>query len=202
MSEAIGGNVSVPLLQRAYALVADLWCNPGHVEVEQVRQEAEGVVRALKEIDQEAASLLARFLADYPPPEEEYVELFELNPRCPLYLGSHAFEEPKTCAQAAVSDRNEYMLDLIGLYRHFGLGLKGKELPDYLPLMVEALALTADTQDPIRTKLIEEYILPFLPPLRSRLEALGTPYLHLLDGLERLLKLDQEVRGRGMVNDG
>lgn len=86
MSEAIGGNVSVPLLQRAYALVADLWCNPGHVEVEQVRQEAEGVVRALKEIDQEAASLLARFLADYPPPEEEYVELFELNPRCPLYL--------------------------------------------------------------------------------------------------------------------
>lgn len=118
------------------------------------------------------------------------------------YLGSHAFEEPKTCAQAAVSDRNEYMLDMIGLYRHFGLGLKGKELPDYLPLMVEALALTADTQDPIRTKLIEEYILPFLPPLRSRLEALGTPYLHLLDGLERLLKLDQEVRGRGMVNDG
>lgn len=202
MSEAISVKALVPLLQRAYALVAELWCNPRDVEVEQVRGEAEEVVRALGEIDQEVASSLSRFLAHYPPPEEEYVELFELNPRCPLYLGSHAFEEPKTCAQAAVSDRNEYMLDLIGIYKHFGLGLKEKELPDFLPLMVEALALTADAEDPVRAKLMGEYLLPFLQPMRSRLEALGTPYLHLLDGLERLVKLDQEVRARGMVNDG
>jgi nitrate reductase delta subunit len=126
--------------------------------------------------------------------EEAYVELFELNPRCPLYLGSHAFDEPKTCAQAALSDRNEYMIELVGIYKHFGLTLKGRELPDYLPLMVEFLALTAEVDDPIRERFIREYLLPFLPPLRERLAALSSPYLHLAEGLERLLKLDLDVR--------
>lgn len=202
MNEAIGVEEMVPLLQRAYVLVAELWCSPRDVEVEEVRREAGEVVRALRTTDPEAASLLARFLTHYPPPEEEYVAQFELNPRCSLYLGSHVFEEPKTCAQAAVSDRNEYMLDLIGIYKHFGLGLKGKELPDFLPLVVEALALTAGVEDPIREKLVKEYVLPFLSPLRAKLDALGTPYLHLLDALERLLKLELGVRTGRMVDDG
>ncbi len=200
MNEATSLKNIAPLLRRAYALVADLWCNPREVEI--VQEEADEVIRAWSEIDPEIASLLARFLAHYPPPEEEYVEMFELNPRCPLYLGSHVFEEPKTCAQAAVSSRNEYMLNLVGIYNHFGLALKGKELPDYLPLMVEALALTTEVEDPVRTRLIREYILPFLPPVRSRLEMLKVPYLQLLDGLERMLKLDQEVRTREVINDG
>jgi nitrate reductase molybdenum cofactor assembly chaperone len=182
------------LLQRAYALVADLWCNPLDVEVESVRAETEEIDPILSEVDGEGAAHLEQFLAHYPLVEEEYVELFELNPRCPLYLGSHTFDEPKTCAQAAVSDRNEYMIELVGIYKHFGVGLNGKELPDFLPLMVEFLALTTGAEDPIREKFMQEYVLPFLPPLRDRLKTLNSPYLHLLDGLERLLKLDQEVR--------
>jgi nitrate reductase delta subunit len=181
-------------LQRAYALVADLWCNPQDVEVKSVREAAAAIIPILGAVDSEGTARLERFLAHYPLVEEEYVELFELNPRCALYLGSHAFDEPKTCAQAAVSDRNEYMIELIGIYKHFGLSLKGKELPDYLPLMVEFLALTADAEDPLREKFIREYVLPFLSPLRERLEALNSPYLHLSAGLERLLKLDLEVR--------
>lgn len=182
------------LLQRAYALAAELWCNPQDVEVDSTRAEAEAIMPFLSELDGRGAAHLERFLAHYPMVEEEYVELFELNPRCPLYLGSHTFDEPKTCAQAAVSDRNEYMIELVGVYKHFGMGLNGKELPDYIPLMVEFLALTAETEDPIREKFIREYFLPFLPPLRERLETLNSPYLHLSDGLERLLKLDLEAR--------
>ncbi|MDR5694801.1 MAG: nitrate reductase molybdenum cofactor assembly chaperone [Armatimonadota bacterium] len=182
------------LFRRAYALIADLWCNPQDVEAKRVAEDVRGISHLLGRVDQEAAAYLEQFLAHYPPSEEEYVELFELNPRCPLYLGSHAFEEPKTCAQAAVSDRNEYMIELIGIYKHFGLGLAGRELPDYLPLMVEFLALTVDVEVPIRRKFVQEYFLPFLPALRERLVTLNSPYLHLLDGLERLLKLDLEVR--------
>jgi len=137
---------------------------------------------------------LEEFLASYPPTEEEYVELFELSPRCSLYLGSHVFAEPKTCAQAALSDRNGYMIELVGIYKHFGLTLKDRELPDYLPLMVEFLALTADREDPVREKFIREYVLPFLSPLRQRLEALDSPYRRLVEGLERLLQRDLEVR--------
>lgn len=183
----------LPLLQRAYALVAELWCHPQDVEVDRVRAEMEELIPILGEVDGEGTAYLRRFLAHDPLVEDEYVEMFELDPRCPLYLGSHAFDEPKACAQAAISDRNEYMIELIAIYKHFGLSLKGKELPDYLPLMVEFLAFTAKTDDPVREKFIREYLLPFLPPLHERLEALNSPYLHLLAGLERLLKLDLEV---------
>jgi len=190
MSNDVVVHRRAPVLRRAYALVADLWCSPQDVEVARVREEAREIGSILDEMDREEAASIERFLDYYPPDEEEYVELFELNPRCPLYLGSHTFDEPKTCAQAAVSDRNEYMIDLLGVYKHFGLGLQGKELPDYLPLMVEFLALTADKPDPIREKFVQEYFLPFLPPFRQKLETLNSPYLDLLDGLERLLKLD------------
>lgn len=181
------------LLQRAYALVAELWCHPKDVEGERLRGEAVEFLPALRGVDGEAAACLERFLAHYPPGEEAYVELFELNPCCSLYLGSHVFAEPKTCAQAAVSDRNGYMLELIGIYKHFGLSLKGRELPDYLPLMVEFLALSAGREDPIREKFLREYLLPYLPPLHERLQGLKSPYLYLLEGLERLLKRDLDA---------
>lgn len=181
-------------MRRAYATVADLWCNPQDVDVEAVRGAAQELVPMLGTVDREGAAHLERFLTHYPFVEEAYVGLFELNPRCPLYLGSHVFTEPKTCAQAALSDRNEYMIELVGLYKHFGLTLKQRELPDYLPLMVEFLALTAETDDPIRQKFVWEYLLPFLPPLRERLASLNSPYLHLCDALERLLRLDLDVR--------
>ncbi|MDP6727232.1 MAG: hypothetical protein QF847_08320, partial [Candidatus Marinimicrobia bacterium] len=48
--------------------------------------------------------------------------------------------------------------------------------------------------DPIRGKFIDEYILPFLPPIRSRLEELETPYLHLLSALEKVIDLDLKTQ--------
>jgi nitrate reductase delta subunit len=157
--------------------------------MEEVRRRARKVVAELEGVDKEAAASLSRFLRD-PIAEEEYVEMFELDPQCPLYLGSHVFEEPKTCAQAGLSDRNGYMIELLGIYRHLGLSPNGKELPDYLPLMVEFLSLSAGSDDPVRGKLVKDYMLPYLPPLRSRLEQLKTPYACLLDALERTLKAD------------
>lgn len=183
------------LLRDVYAAMAELWLSPRDGDIQGAKESAEGAMAGLGCLDQEAAALLARFL-EHPLSEETYVELFELDPRCPLYLGSHVFEEPQTCAQAAVSDRNGYMIELLGLYRHFGLTPNGKEMPDYLPLVAELLALTAGSKDPLRENLIKEYILPFLPPIRSRLEELKTPYLDLLDALERVLRLDLGTGGR------
>lgn len=177
------------LLRDVYALMAELWCSPRDVQVEEVTKNAEEAITKLDSIDKEGSALLSRFLED-PISEERYVELFELDPQCPLYLGNHTFKEPETCTQAAVSDRNGYMLELKAIYQHLGLTPNGKELPDYLPLLVEFLSLSAESPDPIREKLIKEYILPFLPPFRSKLEELSTPYLYLLDMLERVLKLD------------
>jgi nitrate reductase molybdenum cofactor assembly chaperone NarJ/NarW len=147
-------------------------------------------VNALAAMDGESAGLLSRFLAHEPATEEEYIDLFELSPQCALYLGSHGFEEPKTCSGAANCDRNKYMVEVVNLYRHFGLALDSTELPDYLPLMVEFLALTAGSSDDVRRKLIGEYMLPFLEPMCSQLDKLETPYVDLCRALDAILRAD------------
>jgi nitrate reductase delta subunit len=185
------------LLTDAYLLIGDLFCSPPEADAEKERLEkdAERVVEGLNIIDQESSMLLARFLKEDTIPEEDYIDLFELQPQCSLYLGSHTYDEPKTCANAAISDRNGYMIELIGIYRHFGQMIDGKELPDYLPLMMDFLALTVEAKDdPVRGKFITEYLAPLLPPIRSRLEELETPYLHLLEALEKIINVDLKAQ--------
>ena len=185
------------ILKDAYTLIAEQWCSPPEADGdrEQVRKDAECVVDRIKSIDKEGAALLSRFLEENSLSEEDYVDLFELAPQCALYLGSHTYDEPHTCANAAVSDRNGYMIELGGIYRHFGHITDGRELPDYLPLMVDFLALTIESKDDtVRGKFIAEYFLPFLPPMHSRLEALKTSYLHLLEALERIINVDLKTQ--------
>ncbi|MBI2864986.1 MAG: nitrate reductase molybdenum cofactor assembly chaperone [Chloroflexi bacterium] len=189
------------VLREAYGAIAELWCSPQDIDTAASRRRAEEAIAGLNGVDGEGAALLSRFL-ESPVSEEEYVDLFELDPQCSLYMGSHVFEEPQTCAGAGVSDRNEYMIELLGIYRHLGLTPNGKELPDYLPLMVEFLSLAAESKDPIKEKLVKEYVLPCLPPIRSRLDDLKTPYHFLLDALERVLKLDLRTEMEGVASHG
>jgi len=187
------------VLRGVYAALAELWSSPQDIDQEKADGLISEALARWESIDEAGPTCLSRFL-QAPVPETDYVDLFELDPRCPLYLGSHTFDEPTTCAGAATSDRNGYMLELGGIYKHFGMTLNGKELADYLPLMMEFLALSAESKDPIRDKLIREYILPYLPPMRSKLEELKTPYLYLLDALERTLKFDLENGTREVIN--
>tara|TARA_B100000315_G_scaffold236661_1_gene252687 strand:+ start:87 stop:704 length:618 start_codon:yes stop_codon:yes gene_type:complete len=184
-------------LKDVYALIAELWCAPPEDDADRevIRKDGEKVVKRLAGIDKESAMLLSRFLGENAISEEDYIDLFELNPQCPLYLGSHAYEEPNTCAGAGVSDRNDYMIELVAIYKHFGRQPDVKELPDYLPLMVDFLSLTTGSKDdPVRDKLIEEYMLPFLPPIRSRLEDLKSPYIHLLDVLVKVMNIELKTK--------
>ncbi len=192
------------ILKDAYSLMAELWCSPPEEDGErkQARKDAEKVIERLESVDKESARMLSGFLDANTISEEDYIDLFELDPRCPLYLGSHTYEEPTTCATAAVSDRNEYMIDLVGIYKHFGQKPNGTELPDYLPLMVDFLALTAESKnDPIRSKFCDEYLLPLLPPMRSRLGELETPYRHLLDALEQVINIELETKPSAVRRD-
>ena len=184
-------------MKDVYTLIAELWCSPPEEDAEREKagREAKKVVKRLARIDKASAMSLSRFLGENDISGEDYVDLFELSPQCALYLGSHTYDEPTTCATAAVSDRNEYMIELGGIYKHFGRVSNGKELPDYLPLMVDFLSLTADSKDdPVRDKFIEEYVLPLLPPMRTRLEELETPYLHLLDALEKVINIERKTQ--------
>jgi len=178
-------------LTKAYRLIASLWCSPQDVEIGEVRQGALSLVSELREADGESAELLSRFLDQPPITEEEYVELFELSPQCALYLGSHVFEEPKTCAEAANSDRSEYMVDLKNIYKNFGLEIDQQELPDFLPMMVEFLGLTAQARcDAVRQKFLKDYMVPFMAPLCSRLDQMKSPYVDLGQAMSAMVQMD------------
>jgi|TARA_B100002003_G_scaffold232526_1_gene244452 nitrate reductase delta subunit len=197
----MSGADSKQTLSNVYSLIAELWCSPPEDDVQrqEIKSDAEEMARRLVSIDKESAQLLSRFLQENTISDTDYIDLFELEPQCSLYLGSHSYEEPQTCANAAVSDRNGYMIELSGIYKHFGQMPNGLELPDYLPLMLEFLSMTVDSDDdPVREKLLTEYLLPFLPPMRARLEELETPYLYLLDALEKIVRV--ETKSQSLID--
>lgn len=193
----MSSNDRTQILEDAYSIMAKLWCSPDEDDIQgtKIKKNTKDLIKRLESVDKQSAMTLSKFLEESTISEEDYIDLFELDPWCPLYLGSHTYEEPKTCATAAVSDRNEYMIELVGIYNHFGQKPNGAELPDYLPLMVDFLALTTESKDdPVRKKFCNEYLLPFLPPMRTRLENLKTHYLYLLDTLERVVNTELDTQ--------
>ncbi len=75
-----------------------------------------------------------RRLASRPVTElqEEYVALFDRGRALSLHLFEHVHGESR--------DRGQAMVDLLEHYRTGGLVLDARELPDYLPLMLEYLS--------------------------------------------------------------
>ena len=96
----------VHVLREVYATLAELWSSPQDVDEEISGITGEGLAR-WESIDEVGPTCLSRFLQDRVS-ETEYVDLFELDPRCPPYLGSHSFDEPQTCAGAAFRQSAEY----------------------------------------------------------------------------------------------
>jgi len=181
------------ILKDVYSLMAELWCSPSEMKAkkDEIKKDTKGVIKKLENIDKESAILLRKFLEENTISDESYIDLFELDPQCALYLGSHKYDEPKMCANAAVSDRNKYMIELKAIYKHFRKIPDEKELPDYLPLMIDFLSLTIESKDDsVRGKFIKEYLLPFLPLIHSKLKELKTPYVYLIDALDKIINID------------
>jgi nitrate reductase delta subunit len=64
--------------------------------------------------------------------EEAYVDLFDRGRATSLHLFEHVHGESR--------DRGQAMVDLKALYQRAGLQLRGNELPDYLPAVLEYLS--------------------------------------------------------------
>ena len=183
------------IIKDVYKLMSDLWCSPSDTNIENIKKDSENVIKKLEDVNKEAAILLQKFIEENTISEESYIDLFELDPKCSLYLGSHSYDEPKTCAGAGVSDRNKYMIELRAIYKHFEKIADEKELPDYLPLMIDFLSLTINSKnDSVRGKFIKEYFLPFLSPVKLKLTELKTPYVYLVDVLDKIMNIDLETQ--------
>lgn len=159
-------------------------------------ERTEVALAAARLVGPEVEAALRRFGAREPVGEEEYVRLFELQPRYPLHLGTHLFEEPSTCSAAGVSDRNTFMLEIANVYRHFGFVVRG-ELPDHLAVMVEFLAITAGCaphDDEVRVRLIDKLMIEGLRALGAAMEGGDAPpHEELVEAL--LGCLERELRG-------
>ncbi len=185
-------------LTASYQLISELLLNPDERDRERVESLRHVLEGALGEVD----SWITRFLGTAgSTSRDEYVQTLELSPPCPLYLGAHLFDEPTTCNGVGTSGRNAYMLELAGIYGHFGFEITARELPDYLPAIVDFLWISLENQDRdgigLRRRFVEHYVFPGLKPLKASLQKYKSPYALLVSALQSAV--DQDL-GR-MVDD-
>jgi nitrate reductase delta subunit len=103
--------------------------------------------------------------------ERHYVQTFDLDKRCGLYVTFYGEGDRR--------QRGTALLRLKRLYRAGGLPLEGSELPDFLPVMLEFAAALPDRQGEI---VLREQRAA-LELLRRSLEDRGTPYARVLDAV-------------------
>jgi nitrate reductase delta subunit len=124
---------------------------------------------------------------------QDYVATFDLQKRCGLYLSYYLYGDKR--------QRGVAFLRLKRLYAAAGWELATRELPDYLPLMLEFAASGPAGHGEL---LLQEFR-PGLELLRRALHDLASPYAHLLDaivlGLPRLTRGQQELVER-LAADG
>jgi len=180
-------------LRDAYLLIAELLLPPSQRD----RAWIDATLAVISQRLPALAKTLRTFVAQPAAwSEDEYTATLELAPPCPLYCGAYLFDEPSTCRGAGLSGRNGYMLELRRVYEHFGLMPASQELPDYLPLLAEFLALSLTRQprqaQPLRRRLLERLVMPALPLMRKRLLEYQSVYAGLIDGFEAVLRIDLE----------
>ncbi|MCH8861143.1 MAG: molecular chaperone TorD family protein [Proteobacteria bacterium] len=189
-------NVSLARLSANYRLIAELLLYPEERDEHLIAEGLKGLKTAPKPLRKLIKSFIRQPASHS---AEEYVATLELSPPCPLYMGSYLFDEPKSCRGAGMSGRNSYMMELANIYRHFGFELNGGELSDFLPVMVEFLAISLERQDMdqigLRRSFIERYLLVGLDPLGEALSKYESPYGLLVEALGELLAEDAAQAG-------
>lgn len=182
------------LLGPTYDVISWSFAYPESVNESSFKRETSPLLPDIaRRLDRPAADRLARFLDEYDDiSTAEYVDTLELEPACPLYLGHYVFDEPATCHDIAGAERNQYMVELAGIYEHYGLKIDG-ELPDFVPAMAEFLSMTLDQRrDELRQDFLEG-VVEFLPEMVEHFEDHGTPYQHPVSALHRIATVDLET---------
>jgi nitrate reductase delta subunit len=103
--------------------------------------------------------------------QADYVETFDTAPENALYLTHHTFGDSR--------ERGPALVELGEHYKDVGLVVRDGELPDFLPLMLEYVALI-DPHDPDAAQRFLDQARPIVSDLAARLEAQASPFAPLL----------------------
>jgi nitrate reductase delta subunit len=185
--------VDAAIVTSCYQLLAELLLYPEVRQEDRIRQLGPEVEEAPSSVRKPLQELLAN------PAIHDcgaYLEELEMSANRPLYLGFYLFDEPESCSSAGTCGRNGYMIELSAIYRHYGLELDGREMPDFLPLVLDFLALSADRREgdegALRAELIAHYVQPAVIAMHERFSEKGGPWLLALDALKALLRGELE----------
>lgn len=130
------------------------------------------------EISKEERSTLKRFMQwldaqDVTELQAGYVKTFDMTPEHSLHLTHHLFGDDR--------GRGPALIDLTEYYRGYGLEADAKELPDYLPLVLEF----ASTLDEMEAKVFLGQTVKVLTQLAANLETAQSPYAPLVRMIEK-----------------
>jgi nitrate reductase delta subunit len=178
-------------LTAVYRLISELFLYPEDRDTGRIEVGMTQLAEAPKEL---LAPLEAFLTAPAAMSAEEYVATLELTPLAPLYLGAYLYEEPNSCRGAGMSGRNGYMLELANIYRHFGIEQAGGELADFVPIIVDFLAISLEREDEdrigLRRYLVESLLVNGVESLLSALQKCESPYSYLVEALRVALTDD------------
>ncbi|MEE8259218.1 MAG: molecular chaperone TorD family protein [Sphingomonadales bacterium] len=182
----------------AYRVISELFLYPEDRDEARIGAAMKALAGAPKELRNPLETFLATPAAS---DTAEYVATLELSPPVPLYLGAYLFDEPKSCRGAGISGRNGYMLELANIYRHFGVEFAGREMADFVPVVVEFLAVSLERRGKdrigLRRYLVETLLIKGLESLLSALRKHESPYALLIDALKVALAKDIALMAKG-----
>ena len=179
-----------------YHLLAEVLLYPEERNQELIQQLAPRVKVAPDEVSKPLLELL-----NDPAIDDcgAYLEELEMSRKHPLFLGFYLFDEPESCQSAGTCGRNGYMIELTAIYRHYGFETDGREMPDFLPLVLDFLALSADQREgdrgARRTMLIERYLQPAATAMQKRFVEHTGPWSLAVDGFLALLSAELDEPG-------
>lgn len=140
----------------------------------------ENKARLMQVID----SLLNQDLLDA---QENYINTFDRGRSCSLLMFEHVHGQSR--------DRGQAMIDLLNLYESHGFELGARELPDYLPLFLEFLAVCGDTDSLFWLK----DMAPILELIEERLRKRESVYTSLFTVLLDLAAHERNAQLRTTV---
>jgi len=111
---------------------------------------------------------------------EQYISTFDFNENTNLYLTYAKLKDERK--------RGEVLAELKNLYMDAGLYMYNDELPDYLPLVLEFIAVAPENL----TEQIYQQFKPALEILQEELRKIDSPYIALITaiflGMERITR--------------